>query len=118
MKIALILLATALATALGYPAAPEKGAILARMAREASPDPGHFRHGGFIGGYGGYGHGGHGGYGPSGYGGYRPSGYGGYRPSGYGGGYSGSSAHAGAINTPFGSAAFASAKAGSTGYGR
>ncbi|XP_043261532.1 glycine-rich RNA-binding protein 3, mitochondrial-like [Colletes gigas] len=124
MKIALILLATILATALGYPAPPEKESILTRMVREASPNPGHYKHGGFIAGYGGgyghgHGHGGHGGYGPSGYGG-GYGGYGGYRPSGYGGGYgfSGSSAHAGAISSPFGSAAFASAKAGATGYGR
>ncbi|XP_076656622.1 uncharacterized protein LOC143361254 [Halictus rubicundus] len=125
MKIALVVLAAVLATASGYPANVEKGVLLTRIAREALPDPGH-HHG--YGGYGGYGHGGFGGPGgfgrPGGFGGFGGygghggfGGYGGY-PGGYGGGLSGSSAHAGAISSPFGSAAFSSAKAGSVGFGR
>nr|XP_033334371.1 neuropeptide-like protein 31 [Megalopta genalis] len=111
VKIVLIVFAAILATAFAYPANVEQGVILSRLAREASPDPGH-HHRGY--GYGGYGHGG---FGYGGYGGYGHGGYGGY-PGGYGGGFSGSSAHAGAISSPFGSAAFSSAKAGSVGYGR
>ncbi|XP_053996615.1 uncharacterized protein LOC128886082 [Hylaeus anthracinus] len=136
-KILFIVLVAVLANAFGFPATQEKETPLSRMVREAFPDPNpHHKHGiygigglgggygggyggGFGGGYGGYGHGyGHGGYRP-GYGGYG-HGYphGGY--GGLGGGFSGSSAHAGAISSPFGSASFASAsaKAGSSGYGR
>ncbi|KOX74277.1 hypothetical protein WN51_00621 [Melipona quadrifasciata] len=67
---------------------------LSRNAREANPEPAHFGHFGHFGGFGGIG------------------GFGGFgRPFGFGGG---SSAHAGAISSPFGSASFASAKAGIT----
>ena len=105
-KIVLVILAAVLATALGFPAVAEQETPLGRMVRAASPDPHHHGHhyGGYgIGGYGGYGHGGYGGYG------------GGYP---IGGGFAQSSAHAGSISSPFGSASFASAKAGSSGYGR
>ncbi|XP_076682209.1 uncharacterized protein LOC143376162 isoform X2 [Andrena cerasifolii] len=110
-KIILVILAAVLATALGFPAVIEQETPLARMVRAASPDPHHHGHGGY--GHGGYGHGGYGlgGYGHGGYG-------GGYPHGGLGGGYSQSSAHAGSISSPFGSASFASAKAGSSGYGR
>ncbi|CAK9811315.1 hypothetical protein ANTQUA_LOCUS6762 [Anthophora quadrimaculata] len=117
-KIVLILLVTVLTTVFAFPANPdvaEQEVLLTREIREANPEPHHHGFGGFGGyggGYGGYG-GHHGGYG----GGYPYGGYGGGYPhgggyGGYGGGSSQSSAHAGAISSPFGSASFASAKAG------
>lgn len=66
---------------------------MSRPIREANPDP--HRH---FGGFGGY----------HGYGGY--GGYGGFPIGGFGGSHS--SAQAGAISSPFGSAAFASSKTG------
>lgn len=75
---------------------------MSRPIREANPDP--HRHFGGFGGY--HGYGGYAGYG--GYGGY--GGFGGFPIGGFGGSHS--SAQAGAISSPFGSAAFASSKTG------
>ena len=69
---------------------------LERNAREANPEPRHFGPGFGVGRFGGGGFG-------------RFGGFGGFRPYGYGGG---SSAHAGSISGPLGSASFASARAG------
>ncbi|XP_012347660.1 uncharacterized protein LOC105736643 [Apis florea] len=105
MKIALIVgLVTMLAGAIAYPAAlpaaeqdavpEEQESPASRPIREANPHR-HFGFGGFHGGFGGFG---------------------GFPPRFPVGGFGGSHSSAGAISSPFGSAAFASSRAG--GFGR
>ncbi|XP_029044827.2 keratin-associated protein 19-2-like [Osmia bicornis bicornis] len=120
-KFVLIAFAAILAIAFAYPAS-EQETPLPRMAREAKADP-HYGGvggvggigiiGGFkVGGFGGYGHG----YPYRGYGrGYGGHGYGGH---GYGHGYGGYPSYGGGYGVPYGSASYASAQAGSIGFGR